>query len=420
MMSRAAPQTVLLLVCLAVIGLFLAGCVAGAQVAPNTREAQSSSASSADNPLAYIRTDNLAASEDFFETNRHLFDYDRQAPLDIQELSSRVANGLSLVEITYASPKGGRVPATLIVPQEDGPFAGIVMQHSMELEYGMRYAHFGAVVIYVDPPSFRPQDTGPRGILTFTEQDRDEQIQLIVDLRRAIDLLMARPDVDPQRIAYLGVSYGGAMGGLLAGIEDRLQAYVLVVGDGGFVTHETNPENRTMPPDQFAIEYGPWIDAMWPIEPIHYVSHSSPSPILFQNAVRDQYTNVEDAIRYQETAGEPKEIIWYDSDHWPLPDEAVADNARWLQQYIGAGALYLLPVPNYRPSAVIADRLLLLWLSLTVICLALLVWHSRDQEGQPRMARADWFILVALTGPIGFAIYVVSQRLPRRTPPTLW
>ena len=94
----------------------------------------------------------------------------------------------------------------------------------MELEFGMRYAEYGAVVIYVDPPSFRPQDTGARGILTFTEQDREEQIQLIIDLRRAIDLLMIRPDVDPERIAYLGVSYGGAMGGVLAGIDHRLKA----------------------------------------------------------------------------------------------------------------------------------------------------------------------------------------------------
>ena len=54
---------------------------------------------------------------------------------------------------------------------------------------------------------------------------------MIIDLRRAVDLLASRSDVDPERIAYLGVSYGGMMGGLLASIEDRLQAYVLIVGD---------------------------------------------------------------------------------------------------------------------------------------------------------------------------------------------
>jgi len=403
----------LILVCLGVLGLFLASCSAGSRVAEPTSEAQSSSAP-ADNPLTYIRSVDPIASNDFFEANRQLFEYDRDASLDIQEVSRQIENGLSVIEITYASPKGGRVPARLIVPQGTGPFAGIVMQYSMELEFGMRYAEYGAVVIYVDPPSFRPQDTGPRGILTFTEQDREEQIQLIIDLRRAIDLLMARPDVDPERIAYLGVSYGGAMGGLLASVEHRPQAYVLIVGDGGFVTHQTNPENLTMSLDEFSKEYKAWIDAMWPIEPIHYVNHASPTPLLFQNAVRDQYVNVEDAIRYQDVASEPKHVIWYDSDHWPLPDEVVMDNARWLQQFIGTGTLYLVPSPNYRPSAVMIDRLLIAWLSLTVASLAFLIWNLRHQDEKFRWENVKWFILVALMGVIGLAVYIVSQRSARQ------
>lgn len=322
------------LVCLGILGLFLSTCSADSQVPEPTNEALSSSAP-ADNPLAYVRTIDPITSNNFFEANRQLFEYDQDAPLDIQEVSRRIENGLSVVEITYASPKGGRVPARLIIPQGTGRFAGIVMQYSMELEFGMRYAEYGAVVIYVDPPSFRPQDTGARGILIFTEQDREEQIQLIIDLRRAIDLIMARPEVDPERIAYLGVSYGGAMGGLLAGIDHRLKACVLIVGDGGFVTHETNPENLNMPINEFFKDYKAWIDAMWPIEPIHYVSHASPTPLLFQNAIRDQYVNVEDAVRYQDVASEPKHVIWYDSDHWPLPDEVIVDSIKWLQPFIG-------------------------------------------------------------------------------------
>jgi dienelactone hydrolase len=415
MILEATTRIRLILVCLGVLGLFLASCRAGSEVPEPTSEARSSSAP-AEDPLAYIRSVDPIASNDFFEANRQLFEYDRDASLDIQEVSRRIENGLSIIEITYASPKGGRVPARLIVPQGTGPFAGIVMQHSMELEFGMRYAEYGAVVIYVDPPSFRPQDIGPRGILTFTEQDREEQIQLIIDLRRGIDLLMARPDVDPERIAYLGVSYGGAMGGLLAGIEHRAQAYVLIVGDGGFVTHETSPENLTMSLNEFSEEYKAWIDAMWPVEPIHYVNHASPTPLLFQNAVRDQFVNVEDAIRFQDMASEPKQVIWYESEHWPLPDEVVIDNARWLQQFIGAGALYLVPAPNYRPSAVMIDRLLMAWLSLTIVSLAFLIWILRRQDEKSRWENVKWFILVALTGVIGLAAYIVSKRSPRQIP----
>jgi cephalosporin-C deacetylase-like acetyl esterase len=325
-------------------------------------------------------------------------------------------SSLSVIDITYASPKGGRVPATLIVPRGKGSFAGLVMMRSMELEFGMRYAESGALVIYVDPPSFRPENAGERGILTFTERDREEQIQLIIDLRRAIDLLAARPEVDPERIAYLGVSYGGAMGGLLAGVEDRLQAYVLIVGDGGLVTHVTNPENRTMPLNEFFQDHRAWIEDMWSIEPIHYVGHASPAPLLFQNAVQDQYVNVEDAIRYQDMASEPKHVIWYDSAHWPLPDDVVKDNANWLQQFIGPGELLLIPAPNYRQSAFIIDRLLLFWLALTAASLTCLAWYLRRRTDESLKENAGWFVLIALMGVIGLTAYVISQRPARRIP----
>lgn len=85
----------------------------------------------------------------------------------------------------------------------------------------------------------------------------------------------------------------------------------------------------------FSERYKAWIDTMWPIEPIHCKSHASPTPLLFQNAIRDQCTNVQDAIRYQDTASEPKRAMWYDSEHWPLPDEVVADSVKWLRQFIG-------------------------------------------------------------------------------------
>jgi hypothetical protein len=206
------------------------------------------------------------------------------------------------------------------------------------------------------------------------------------------------------------------MGGLLAGIENRLQAYVLIVGDGGLVTHVTNPENRTGPLDQVSSEYGAWIDAMWPIEPIHFVSHASPAPILFQNALQDQYTNVNDALRYQDVASEPKEAIWYDSEHWPLPDIVVTDNARWLQQFIGPGALFLLHAPNYRYSAIIIDRLLLVWFALTAVSLLFVAWHLRSRVEKPLRSNGWWFALIAVMGVIGLAGYLTWARKLQRKP----
>ena len=57
----------------------------------------------------------------------HLFDYDARAPLETRVLSTRKDDALTVQEIEYASPRGGRVPATLVIPEGPGPFArGVV------------------------------------------------------------------------------------------------------------------------------------------------------------------------------------------------------------------------------------------------------------------------------------------------------
>jgi cephalosporin-C deacetylase-like acetyl esterase len=88
---------------------------------------------------------------------------------------------------------------------------------------------------------------------------------LIVDLRRAIDVLEVRPDVKTDQLAYFGVSYGAAMGGLSAEVEDRIKASVLAVGDGGLVSHFAGPDDTDGPLQALpARERERWLQAMRP------------------------------------------------------------------------------------------------------------------------------------------------------------
>ncbi len=278
-------------------------------------------------------------SERLYRENRALFHYDAAAPLDIREVGTERSEGVDAIDLTYTSPKGGRVPATLFVPDGDGPFAGLVFMHGLPSdrteisEYATTFARLETVVITIDAPFARPENAG-REPLVLTEQDREEQIQLIVDLRRAIDVLVSRPEVDPERMAYVGASYGGAMGGLLAGVETRLQAYVLQVGDGGLVTHQTGPEDHNSPfyTDLSANSRQTWLEAMWPIEPIHYVGHASPAALLFQNGTMDELVPPADALRYQEAGSEPKTMLWYEAGHG-ISSAAADDTVAWLQEH---------------------------------------------------------------------------------------
>jgi dienelactone hydrolase len=263
------------------------------------------------------------------------FDYNAGAPLDVR-VKSQLLLDVRVSELTYASPKGGGVPARLFVPSGRGPFAGLIVQHGLPgskeewTSNAEELARLGAVVLAIDAP-FARRGGEP---IAFTRRDRAEQIQLIVDLRRAVDLLRARADVDDDRIAYLGYSYGAAMGGLLAGAEHRIAAFVLMSGDGGLIEHFSGREDRSGP--LFALSPArrkAWLAAMRPIEPLTWVKRAT-APILFLSGRRDHLVPPRDAARYQRAAPQPKEIRWYDSDHF-LPAQAWCDAARFLGRQIG-------------------------------------------------------------------------------------
>jgi uncharacterized protein len=277
-----------------------------------------------------------------------LFNYDRQRPLAVTRLGSNTGrlpaqelHGISVESITYASPKGGEVPALVVVPRGRGPFPGVIVQHGMPdtkegmLPAGIDLARTGAVAILIDAPFNRPQQGRIRSDpLTFTPKDRDEQIQLIVDLRRAIDVLGARPDVNDRQLAYFGVSYGAAMGGLLAGVENRIRAYVLAVGDGGLVSHFAGRDDTDGPLQALpAQDRERWLQAMRPIEPINFIGQAAPAALLFLAGTKDESVPPEDARRYHQAASQPKQVRWYEAGHF-LNCTARADMMAWLARHI--------------------------------------------------------------------------------------
>jgi uncharacterized protein len=272
-----------------------------------------------------------------------LFDYDRRQPLATTTQQTREeADGITVASITYASPKGGEVPALVVLPSARGPFPGVIVQHGMPdtkegmPSAGIDLARTGAVVLLIDAPFNRRQQGRVRSEpLTFTPKDRDEQIQLIVDLRRAVDLLVARRDVDTARLAYYGVSYGAAMGGLLAGVEHRLKAYVLAVGDGGLVSHFTGPDDANRPEVvSFPAEQRErWLQAMRPIEPINFIGRAAPAALLFQAGTKDELIPQQNTRRYYQAASQPKQLRWYDAGHF-LNCAARKDMMAWLARHI--------------------------------------------------------------------------------------
>ncbi len=266
------------------------------------------------------------------------FAYDREAAYDPEIQLLGTEGTVAIQQLSFLSPRGtDRATGRLFVPEGAGPFAGILLMHGMPgnaeqmTPYGALLARHGAVVVALDAPFARRG----REPLRFTEDDSVEQVQLMTDLQRAVDLLVARPDVDAGRLGYLGISYGGAMGALFVGIERRLEAGVLVVADGGLVTHLTGREAGGSPLAALGCaERRRWLESMIAIEPIKYVGFASPTHLLLQSGRQDNLVPPDGAERLHAAAPDPKTVQWYEAGH-NLGVTAARARSFWLHQHLG-------------------------------------------------------------------------------------
>jgi len=106
------------------------------------------------------------------------------------------------------------------------------------LQFVVRSGRAAAFPIYQQTYERRRQPTGANFL-------REISIQRGLDVRRTVDYLASRPDIDASRIAFFGVSLGAQLGPVYLAVEPRLKTGVLL--SGGFeswaIPAETDPVN---------------------------------------------------------------------------------------------------------------------------------------------------------------------------------
>jgi acetyl esterase/lipase len=200
------------------------------------------------------------------------------------------------------------------------------------------YARAGAVSLLVDDLGVRPAPWRRNAPFTEPEAVRNNFIQSVLDLRRGIDLLRARSDVDPNRIAYVGHSSGAHWGAILSAVDRRLKTVVLMAGvptEAAILMESDDPDwvnlRQTTPREQL----DNYLKSVSSLDAINYVPHAAPTPLLFQFARFEQYFNEAAMRRYAQAASEPKLVLWYDTGHGLNDIRPLIDRANWLQRYIG-------------------------------------------------------------------------------------
>ena len=150
----------------------------------------------------------------------------------------------------------------------------------------------------------------PRESHRYTEY----MVKLVKDFRRSVDYLETRNDIDSDKLAYFGFSWGGWYGAIIPAVEERLK--VSILNSGGLLDNKALPE----------------------ADLINYISRVK-IPVLMLNGRYDYNLNLEKSIESMyNLLGTPetdKDLKLYNTDHNVPKNELIKETLNWLDKYLG-------------------------------------------------------------------------------------
>jgi cephalosporin-C deacetylase-like acetyl esterase len=266
------------------------------------------------------------------------FSYDTKAALDVKQISDTVQDGVTVQNVTYTGVNGDTVPAYLVIPGGKGKFAGIIWGHWLMpgaananrqefLKEAIALAPAGVISLLIDAPQARPNfKPTPNPVLVA---------QQVIDLRRGMDLLLSRPDVDTTRIAYVGHSWDAGNGAILDAVDKRFAAFVFMSGPQStmeYVLSSDSPRVAPMRKTADMVKVAQTMKANAWADPGSYAHKLGPAPALFQYGLHDEdWVPLQDAKDYIAMSSGPKTVQFYDADH-ALNSKASADRDAFLRK----------------------------------------------------------------------------------------
>ena len=257
------------------------------------------------------------------------FAYDPSQPLAFDDLGVVDPDyPVAVHDVSYGS-SSGRVEAFLVVPPGDGPWPAAVYVHGAGsdrlsmLGPATWLAARGAVTLAISAPSGSAGEPEGATGLARLEAHRAIEVADVVAVRRAVDLLRERDDVDPDRIGYVGWSAGARTGSILAGLERRLHSLVLIAPGAARVAEYVD---AARPEDKEAVK-----QVMTSIDPLAYIARGDAESLLIQEAEQDSVIPRTAIDALVAAAPEGTEVRWYDTGHAMGP-KVYAEHLDWLQE----------------------------------------------------------------------------------------
>ncbi len=268
------------------------------------------------------------ASDQLYQAYRSLYSYD-QSPLNATiEPYGKDEDDWKAEKITYAAAYGNERAITYLFLPKKGkpPYQTIVFfpgSNALLLRTFSMYTtsaldgilRSGRAVIYpVYKSTYERGDGMESDVANTSSTWRDHVIMWVKDASRAIDYVQTRPELDRDKVAYYGYSWGAEMGGIVPAVDPRIKVVVLALG--GLDFHRSLPE----------------------VDTINFVSRVK-QPVLMLNGRYDFFFPVESTqdpfYRLLGSKKDQKKHLLFDTSHNIPRNELIKESLNWLDEYLG-------------------------------------------------------------------------------------
>ena len=268
------------------------------------------------------------ASDAEFKTFITMYDYD-PLPLNAKiESRDSVLDYAYREKITFAAPYGNeRIIAYLFLPKNrKPPYQTIVFYPGSNAIYARTSANLdiwrvdfllksGRAVMYpIYKSTYERADSLQSDYSDKSVFYRDHVLMWAKDLRRSIDYLETRNEIDSSRIGYFAISWGANLGGIMMAVEPRIKAGVLYVA--GLGMDPSRPE----------------------VDVINFLPRVK-QPVIMLNGKYDHFFPVETSQKpFFEMLGTPtdkKRYVLYDGGHFVPRTQLITESLSWLDKYLG-------------------------------------------------------------------------------------
>jgi pimeloyl-ACP methyl ester carboxylesterase len=252
-----------------------------------------------------------------------------------QNLGVQVVPGHAIVrQLSYAQLDGSRNAATLVESNTPltAPRPAILFLHWYEpprptsnrtefLAEAVDLAGSGVVSLLVDTP-WAAENWFPT---RDSAKDYEFTVQMAKDVRRALDVLLAQPNVDKTRVAVVGHDFGAMWGALATADDARVTHLVYMAGTRSFT------DWYLFTPKKEGAEKEAFVAKLAPLDPIAYLGRISPRPVLLQFGTKDPFVKNDAAAAMASAVTGPKTVKTYEFEH-ELTYQARVDRLAWLRE----------------------------------------------------------------------------------------